>query len=803
MAKDYDSAIVHARAAVEARRSEPIAWKALGAAQYGARRFDDAITSYTLATSLAGPQDRSAIINELSTVYYMKGKSLLAKLTYDATTKKFITVPGTLEAFSQALALTPDGAQARDILDTLVSLGAPTPPASPVTSNAAGYSRSALAGGHCTWSEDFSFIRDPGMLDSLRRQDFAATLQQGGLPINQQIASGEATLAQITATLPTIEATIRGISQPTVTHYNFQFDYSRVCQQNNSNKNALLAAECQHVNVENRGPDLGPRPGRGGRHRTPDPRRGLDRVRSRRIAGLRRRRPAGGLTPCRPRRGRPNRAHCRHDLRRDHDHPRHTPPPLRHLLPLRRPDPAAVRLRRRAPRPRRRHLDGQEPRGPRHLGRDPHQHPDRPGRGQTGVLGRRQHPRRRTHRQHRGPVLPPPARHRPRPRRRGDAAARHPHRLPVPAPQPRRCRTGARRPAPPHPLQHPSLSVRRGPCRRPDGGRRRRRRPRALHAHPRPARRLQEMRRRPAPDGAAQPRRIRRRVLPRDARGHAGELRRPDHPGQQGPRGPGPEPQLPGLLAPGIRAVRRGPVPDQRARGQGHGRLRAGASEHRRGHQLSHPQRGDPAPDGDHERRRHDPRGPVVDQALQRPRHRAHRLPGGQHLARVQVPPEGDDRRHPGLALRAPGRAVLGGRTVGTEQGRGHQGLQVGRLVPRASGRGRPQAAEMERRGMRRPGARRVAPVHAPAARPDRARRLGQDEFLAQPAAAPARARGRALPGLDEPDRAQPAAPRTPAHRSAGRSAPTPGASGSRSAMPAGCRPTSASARWRARRCVA
>ncbi len=121
------------------------------------------------------------------------------------------------------------------------------------------------------------------------------------------------------------------------------------------------------------------------------------------------------------------------------------------------------------------------------------------------------------------------------------------------------------------------------------------------------------------------------------------------------------------------------------------------------------------------------------------------RLPGNQHLARLQVPPEGSHQRQPGLDLRAPRRAVLGGRDVGAQpRGRDH-GLQVGRLVPRASSRGRPQADPLERRALRRPGARRVAAVHAPAARRGRDWRLGQDELLAQPAARPARARGGAV----------------------------------------------------------
>ena len=139
--------------------------------------------------------------------------------------------------------------------------------------------------------------------------------------------------------------------------------------------------------------------------------------------------------------------------------------------------------------------------------------------------------------------------------------------------------------------------------------------------------------------------------------------------------------------------------------------------------------------DGHRERRRHDPGGPVVDQALQRDRRQAHGLPGDQHLARLQVPPEGRHQRHPGLGLRAPRRAVLGGRDLGAEQGSRDHRLQVDRLVPRAPGRRRPQAHQVERRALRRPGPRRLEAVHAPAARRRRDRRLGQDELLAQSAA--------------------------------------------------------------------
>jgi hypothetical protein len=63
------------------------------------------------------------------------------------------------------------------------------------------------------------------------------------------------------------------------------------------------------------------------------------------------------------------------------------------------------------------------------------------------------------------------------------------------------------------------------------------------------------------------------------------------------------------------------------------------------------------------------------------------------------------------------------------------------------------------------PGAFGLAAVPASAARRGRDRRLGQDELLAQSAAAPARTRGGALPGLDDADRAVAAEARAAAHR--------------------------------------
>ena len=140
---------------------------------------------------------------------------------------------------------------------------------------------------------------------------------------------------------------------------------------------------------------------------------------------------------------------------------------------------------------------GKSHEGPRHLGRHRHQLFHRRRHRQAGVLGRRQHPRRRAQRQHGLPVLPAPARRPVRQRPRHHAAARHARGLPVPAPEPRRRRAGAGRQAAPHPLIDAALPLRRRRGRGPDGRGRGRRRPHADDARARPARRVQE-----APAGA-------------------------------------------------------------------------------------------------------------------------------------------------------------------------------------------------------------------------------------------------------------------------------------------------------------
>jgi hypothetical protein len=96
--------------------------------------------------------------------------------------------------------------------------------------------------------------------------------------------------------------------------------------------------------------------------------------------------------------------------------------------------------------------------------------------------------------------------------------------------------------------------------------------------------------------------------------------------------------------------------------------------------------------------------------------------------------------RNTRLDLRTFGRAVLDGRAVGTQQRSRHHRLQMDRLVPRPPGRRRPQVAEVERRPLWWPRLCRLEAVSPSAVGRNRNWRLGQDELLAQPAAAFARA---------------------------------------------------------------
>ena len=163
---------------------------------------------------------------------------------------------------------------------------------------------------------------------------------------------------------------------------------------------------------------------------------------------------------------------------------RNARPRLRPLLPLRR----THRMAARASPANIRDLVAIEAIGKSHEGRDiwvvtVTNAQDRPGRGQAGVLGRRQHPRDRSRRVRRQPLLPAHAGHAIRQRRGRDARARHARVLRLSAHQSGRRRMGARRQAEVDPLQHAALSVRRRGHRGPDRRGHRRRRPHPADAH--------------------------------------------------------------------------------------------------------------------------------------------------------------------------------------------------------------------------------------------------------------------------------------------------------------------------------
>ena len=203
-------------------------------------------------------------------------------------------------------------------------------------------------------------------------------------------------------------------------------------------------------------------------------------------------------------------------------------------------------------------IDRQEPRGPRHLRADRHQHRDRPRVRQAGDVGRRQHPRHRGRGLGREPVLPRHAGARPRHRSGNHPRARHAGVLRLPADESRRRRMGAGRPAEVGPLEHAAVPVRRGRDRGPDRRGHRRRRPDPADA---PAGRERPVEGAPGRAGADDPARAhrdRRQLLPDPARGHARRLRRLHAEAEAAEAGPRPQPQLPGELAAGVRAARRG-----------------------------------------------------------------------------------------------------------------------------------------------------------------------------------------------------------------------------------------------------
>ena len=248
---------------------------------------------------------------------------------------------------------------------------------------------------------------------------------------------------------------------------------------------------------------------------------------------------------------------------------------------------------------------GQQPRGPRHLGRRRDQPRDRRRRGQARLLGRRQHPRRRADRLHRLPVSPEDARGGLRQARGRHAPARHACPLRLPARQPRRRRMGARGQAEVHPLVHAPVPVRRGPGRRPRRRGRGRRRAHPHDAHSRSQRGLQGASGGPAPHDAARSGGIGRAVLAGDAGGEAAQFRRRRDPREPRQGGSRPQPQLPVGLAAGVPAGGRGAVPGVRARGEGGRRLHRAPPEPVPRRELPHPQRRDPPAVLERARREH------------------------------------------------------------------------------------------------------------------------------------------------------------------------------------------------------
>ena len=189
-------------------------------------------------------------------------------------------------------------------------------------------------------------------------------------------------------------------------------------------------------------------------------------------------------------------------------HARHR---LRPLLSLRRAHRHPARPRRRTSRPGLDRIDRQEPRGPRHLGADRHQHArpapraEKPAFWVDGNIHSTEVAASVA-----APLFPAHARHGVRQGCGRHPRARYARVLHLPADQPRRRRMGARRQAEVGPVEHAPVSVRRGRDRGADRRGHRRRRPHPADAHPRPQRALEGPSRAAGADGAARSHRDRR-----------------------------------------------------------------------------------------------------------------------------------------------------------------------------------------------------------------------------------------------------------------------------------------------------
>ena len=141
-----------------------------------------------------------------------------------------------------------------------------------------------------------------------------------------------------------------------------------------------------------------------------------------------------------------------------------------------------------------------------------------------------------------------------------------------------------------------------------------------------------------------------------------------------------------------------GPYPDV---GAGSARRRVvhrRPHEHHRRRRLPHVGRRAAASVRSPARRRDECGGPLALPPHRRQGHRAHRLSGHLGLRGVSLPSEAGDRRRVRLGLRPSRHVQLGGRDLEPDARSGHHELQVHRLVPRPSDRGRPQALSLERR---------------------------------------------------------------------------------------------------------
>ena len=170
---------------------------------------------------------------------------------------------------------------------------------------------------------------------------------------------------------------------------------------------------------------------------------------------------------------------------------------------------------------------------------------------------------------------------------------------------------------------------------------------------------------------------------------------------------------------------------------------------------------------------------------------RDHRVRSRLRVPRLQVRPEDvHHRRERRVDVRPPGHLLVDHGVLEPDPRRGHHGLQVHRLVRRPPGRGRPDAAALERRRARRQGLRRLVPV-----RPSRS--SAGSRSAAGTTSAPGRTRRRRS-WMRRSRRTASGPSRTSSRRRTSRSgrslrtrsAMARGVCGSSSRTPGGCRPT-------------